>query len=440
MSARRSRWWSAETADGRAGRRRGRRRRLRGAHAGGRPARGRARRRAASLAGGAGQYRGRLAGPGDRSRRQCAARSTHHRSPPSTSRGSRWSISASRSPRWSRAAPPRATIRRTTAISLRVCSQGARAMRDGIAGIMGVPDRAPARRHRGCRRRLRAEDRALSGIPRDAGRRASKIGRPVHWMSSRAEAFLSDNHARDTYSEVELALDERGKFLALRIRHLGSMGAYHRRGRRQHPDRELHALPARHVRHPADRHRRALRVHQHDDRPRPIAAPGVRRRTTCLERVVDEAARVTGIDPIKLRRRNLIRVGDAVQDRGRHHLSTAAISRPCSTRRWRSPTTTVSSSAGARPRKRGKYRGFGISCMLEHAGGLPLEGDRAELSRRRARSCSASTCSRPARATPRCSPHAGRTARHQAGADRAPARRLRAWRSRAMPRSARAPR
>ena len=41
---------------------------------------------------------------------------------------------------------------------------------------------------------------------------------------------------------------------------------------------------------------------------------------------------------------------------------------------WRSPTTTVSSSAGAKPPKRGKYRGFGISCMLEHAGGSPLEG------------------------------------------------------------------
>src|SRR5712691_3463768 len=52
---------------------------------------------------------------------------------------------------------------------------------------------------------------------------ARKLGRPVHWMSNRAEAFLSDNHARDAFSDVELALDERGKFLALRIRHLGNM-------------------------------------------------------------------------------------------------------------------------------------------------------------------------------------------------------------------------
>ena len=44
---------------------------------------------------------------------------------------------------------------------------------------------------------------------------AAKVtGRPVHWMSTRSEAFLSDGQARDTFSEAELALDERGaKFL-----------------------------------------------------------------------------------------------------------------------------------------------------------------------------------------------------------------------------------
>ena len=53
--------------------------------------------------------------------------------------------------------------------------------------------------------------------------------------------------------------------------------------------------------------------------------------------------------------------------------TTAAISRRCSTRRWRSPTTTASSSAGAKRRSAASYRGIGISCMLEHAGGAPTE-------------------------------------------------------------------
>ena len=55
---------------------------------------------------------------------------------------------------------------------------------------------------------------------------AKKLGRPVHWMSTRSEAFMTDTQARDTYTDAELALDENGKFLALRMRHLCGQGAY----------------------------------------------------------------------------------------------------------------------------------------------------------------------------------------------------------------------
>jgi carbon-monoxide dehydrogenase large subunit len=92
-----------------------------------------------------------------------------------------------------------------------------------------------------------------------------------------------------------------------------------------------------------------------------------------LERVVDEAARITDIDPIKLRRRNL----------------TAAKAMPYKTQ----VGTTIDSGDFAtifdkaieladydgfkqrrrEAKKRGKYRGLGVSCMLEHAGGMPVE-------------------------------------------------------------------
>ena len=55
---------------------------------------------------------------------------------------------------------------------------------------------------------------------------ARKIGRPVHWLSTRSEAFMTDTQARDAVTEAELALDDNGKFLALRMRHLCSQGAY----------------------------------------------------------------------------------------------------------------------------------------------------------------------------------------------------------------------
>ena len=44
---------------------------------------------------------------------------------------------------------------------------------------------------------------------------SKEIGRPVKWMSTRSEAFLSDAQARDNVTDAELALDKDGTFLAL---------------------------------------------------------------------------------------------------------------------------------------------------------------------------------------------------------------------------------
>src|SRR5215471_4219329 len=55
---------------------------------------------------------------------------------------------------------------------------------------------------------------------------ARRLRRPIHWMSTRSEAFVSDNQARDTVAQGELALDEDGRFLALRVNVLANMGAF----------------------------------------------------------------------------------------------------------------------------------------------------------------------------------------------------------------------
>ena len=92
-----------------------------------------------------------------------------------------------------------------------------------------------------------------------------------------------------------------------------------------------------------------------------------------LERVVDEAARVSGIDPIKLRRRNLIKksampyktaIGTTYDSGDFEPILDKALE--------------LADYAGFKQRrreaaKRGKYRGFGICCLLEHAGGAPTE-------------------------------------------------------------------
>ena len=53
-----------------------------------------------------------------------------------------------------------------------------------------------------------------------------KINRPVKWTSDRTEAFMADAHGRDHVAFAEMALDEHGKFLAMRVKTTANLGAY----------------------------------------------------------------------------------------------------------------------------------------------------------------------------------------------------------------------
>src|SRR5258708_7257338 len=57
-------------------------------------------------------------------------------------------------------------------------------------------------------------------------RAARARGRPVKWTDERSESFLSDHHGRDHTRTAELALDESGRFLAVRLTGYGNAGAF----------------------------------------------------------------------------------------------------------------------------------------------------------------------------------------------------------------------
>jgi carbon-monoxide dehydrogenase large subunit len=255
--------------------------------------------------------------------------------------------------------------------TLRTCSQSAGTMRENILGIMNWPKE---------RLRVITEDvGGAFGLKTSAYPEyiallvaAKKLGRPVHWMSGRSEAFLSDNQARDTYSDVELALDENGKFLALRIRSVGNMGAYLGAIGANIPTISFtRCLPGMYDIWHIDISVKC--VYTNTLPTAPYRGAGRPESSYALERVVDEAARVSGIDPIKLRKRNLIKK---------------------SAMPYKTPVGTVIDSGDFAPmldealeladyanfkrrrreaERRGKYRGLGICCMLEHSGGSPTE-------------------------------------------------------------------
>lgn len=254
---------------------------------------------------------------------------------------------------------------------LRCCSQSARTLRDGLAPIVGVPAQ-----------RLRVVTEDVGGA---FGLKtgpypeyiailvaARKLGRPVHWMSNRAEAFLSDNHARDAYSEVELALDERGRFLALRVRHLANMGAYIGPiGANIQTVNLTRCLPGMYDIPRIDMSTRCAFTNTTPTAP--YRGAGRPEANFILERVVDEAARVIGIDPVKLRRRNFIKPSAMPYKTA---VGTTIDSGEFATVLDKALALADYDGFKQRRRaaaKRGKYRGIGISCILEHAGGAPLE-------------------------------------------------------------------
>ncbi len=133
---------------------------------------------------------------------------------------------------------------------------------------------------------------------------ASKtVGRPVKWTSTRSEAFMGDAQARDNVTEAELALDRDGKFLGLRVRTIAAVGAYPQAGSNAFVA-NLGTL-AGVYRTPAVR-AEVTAVYTNTNPVRAYRGNGRPEAAYVIERIVDEAAAELGIDPVELRRRNMI--------------------------------------------------------------------------------------------------------------------------------------
>ena len=134
---------------------------------------------------------------------------------------------------------------------------------------------------------------------------AKRTGRPVKWIASRSEVFLSDHAARDMWAEASLALDGEGRFLALKAASVANLGAYlaGAGGGVQtyqyiHLQGSVYRLPAI-----------ALHVVAVLTNTAPIGVtrgPGFAETINILERLIDAAAQKTGIDRGELRRRNMV--------------------------------------------------------------------------------------------------------------------------------------
>ena len=197
---------------------------------------------------------------------------------------------------------------------------------------------------------------------------ARRLNRPVKWTSERMEAFQSDTQGRANLTIGEIALDKDGKFLALRTKNYADMGGYLSTFAPFIPCgagtkvlasvygfQQIHANVIGVLTNtvPVDAYRGAGRPESN----------------YLVERLIDAAARETGIDRIELRRRNMVPptamphktpVGQTYDSGEFARVLDTALEKSG----WHGFEARRAESAA-----RGKRRGIGMAYYLEATGG-----------------------------------------------------------------------
>jgi carbon-monoxide dehydrogenase large subunit len=265
--------------------------------------------------------------------------------------------------------------------TLHVCSQGHTTLRAQLSAYTGVP-----------RDKLNFEVRDVGG---GFGQRtlaypeycalmvaARATGRPVRWVSTRTEGFMTDSHGRANIISGELALDFAGKFLAMRLDWVNDMGAYLGPGAMGHIRNTktcmtgVYQIPALY-----SNYRVAL------TNTTPVAAyRGAGRPDIAyvVERLVSQAAAELKIDPAELRRRNFIPT-----EAFPYTTATGSVYENADLPGLLEKALKLADWKGFAARRRksektGKLRGIGISTVIEAtgAGNAPKDDIQLDLDAR----------------------------------------------------------
>jgi carbon-monoxide dehydrogenase large subunit len=196
-----------------------------------------------------------------------------------------------------------------------------------------------------------------------------RVRRPVKWVCERSEAFVSDYQGRDLIAKIELALDKRGKFLAMRGSHLSNIGAF---GASIVPLRKGVTIFSGVYRVPVA-HYRAFAVLSNTPPTTPYRSAGRPEATFIMERLCDLAAVETGIDRIEIRRRNLIAPNElpyrtafgTTYDNGEYEV---AMDTALKLSEW-----DDFKKRRAESKRAGKLRGIGLANYIECTMGNPRE-------------------------------------------------------------------
>lgn len=197
---------------------------------------------------------------------------------------------------------------------------------------------------------------------------ARKLGRPVKWKCERSEVILADEHGRDNIGDIQLAFDADGRILGLRLDMIANLGAY------VASDRQLltpfgmiatvtgvYDVPAAFVHIDA--------VLTNTNPTAPYRGAGRPEAIYLMERTLEEAAVELGIDPIELRRKNMI-----ARDNLPYRTPLGPVYDCGDFETNMDKALAMSGAAGfaarrGEARSRGRLRGFGFANAIEQAAG-----------------------------------------------------------------------
>jgi carbon-monoxide dehydrogenase large subunit len=208
---------------------------------------------------------------------------------------------------------------------------------------------------------------------------AERLGRPVKWVAERSEHFLGDAQGRDNLTRARLALDAKGRFLALDVDLIADMGAYLSCyapfipfiGAGMSPG--VYDIPICHVR-VRGAFTNTIPVDAYRGAGRPEAA-------YVIERLVDTAARELGVASDSLRRKNFIRprAMPYLTSTGKRYDSgefAGHLARAQEAADWAGFNKRVKQSKRA-----GRLRGIGLATYIEACGNNGPETATARLER-----------------------------------------------------------
>jgi carbon-monoxide dehydrogenase large subunit/6-hydroxypseudooxynicotine dehydrogenase subunit gamma len=208
---------------------------------------------------------------------------------------------------------------------------------------------------------------------------ALRLGRPVKWIEDRRENLIATNHSRQQTHHVRAAIDRRGRILAIDDAFFHDQGGYMRTHAATVPDLAAAMLPGPY-RVPAYRAAGHIRL-THKTPGGTYRAPGRYESTFVRERLMDAIAAKTGIDPIEIRRRNLIDKGEMPFARQLETLGTEVVldsgdyagllDKALDGIDW----TTLQTQLKQR-RQAGELVGAGVAMFVEKSGLGPFDGVR----------------------------------------------------------------